>query len=199
MVQDFGAGSRVFNGNVRKINKIAKTAGITHKRAELLFRVTNYIKPNNILEIGTSVGLASSALSLGNPESEVLTIEGCKTTSAVAQEQFNHFKMHNIQLLNGEFNEVLDSDDIINTEFQLIFVDGNHNKEATMAFFNTLLTNIDNDSIMIFDDIYWSKGMTEAWEKIKEHPQVRVSVDTFYWGMIFFRKEQEKEHFSIRV
>ena len=62
-----------------------------------------------------------------------------------------------------------------------------------------LLPTAHNDSLFIFDDIYWSKGMTEAWEIIKEHPQVTVTVDLFNWGLVFFRKEQAKEHFKIRV
>ena len=40
-VTDFGAGSKVFKSNTREINKIAKTAGISPKRAELLIRITN--------------------------------------------------------------------------------------------------------------------------------------------------------------
>ena len=64
-VTDFGAGSRVFKSNTRPINQIAKNAGISPKRAKLLFRIVNYIQPNSILEIGTSLGLATSALALG--------------------------------------------------------------------------------------------------------------------------------------
>lgn len=56
-VTDFGAGSKVFKSNKRQISKIAKTAGISPKRAELLFRISNYFQPKNILEIGTSLGL----------------------------------------------------------------------------------------------------------------------------------------------
>ena len=63
-VTDFGAGSRVFKSNTRAINQIAKTAGISSKRAELLFRITNYFQPESILEIGTSLGMATSALAL---------------------------------------------------------------------------------------------------------------------------------------
>ncbi|NJW55521.1 class I SAM-dependent methyltransferase, partial [Salinimicrobium sp. CDJ15-91] len=62
-----------------------------------------------------------------------------------------------------------------------------------------LLPTIHNNSVMIFDDIHWSKGMEEAWEEIKAHPEVRVTIDTFQWGLVFFRREQEKEHFVIRV
>lgn len=41
--------------------------------------------------------------------------------------------------------------------------------------------------------------MTKAWTIIKDHPKVTVTVDTFNWGLVFFRKEQLKEHFKIRV
>ena len=84
-VTDFGAGSKVFKSNRRQIAKIAQTAGISPKRAELLFRATNYFKPENILEIGTSLGLATTAFSLGNSNSKIITLEGCPQTMATAK------------------------------------------------------------------------------------------------------------------
>ena len=86
-VNDFGAGSKVFKSNTREITKIAKTAGISPKRAELLFRITNYFQPDSILEIGTSLGLATVALSLGNPKATLTTLEGCPNTMAIAKNQ----------------------------------------------------------------------------------------------------------------
>ena len=56
-----------------------------------------------------------------------------------------------------------------------------------------------NDSVWIFDDIHWSVAIEEAWEIIKQHPKVKVTIDTFQWGLVFFRSEQAKEHFTIRV
>jgi hypothetical protein len=41
--------------------------------------------------------------------------------------------------------------------------------------------------------------MEEAWEIIKNHEEVKVTIDTFQWGIVFFREEQEKEHFVIRI
>lgn len=78
-VTDFGAGSRVFKSNTREISKIAQNAGITSKNAELLFRIVRYFQPKSILEIGTSLGLATSALSLGNKNAQIITLEGCQT------------------------------------------------------------------------------------------------------------------------
>jgi hypothetical protein len=50
----------------------------------------------------------------------------------------------------------------------------------------------------VFDDIRWSDEMTLAWEKIKNHPKVNVTIDLYSMGVVFFRKEQEKEHFVLR-
>ena len=70
-------------------------------------------------------------------------------------------------------------------------------KKATLDYFEALLPTISNDSVWIFDDIHWSTDMEEAWEIIKNHPKVSVTIDTFQWGIVFFRAEQEKEHFII--
>ncbi|MBL7882976.1 MAG: class I SAM-dependent methyltransferase, partial [Bacteroidia bacterium] len=39
---------------------------------------------------------------------------------------------------------------------------------------------------------------TEAWEEIKRHPKVTVTIDLFFIGLVFFRKEQAKQHFIIK-
>ena len=51
---------------------------------------------------------------------------------------------------------------------------------------------------MIFDDIYRNKGMKDAWEQIKAHPEVSVTIDLFQIGLVFVRKAQAKEDFVIR-
>ena len=198
-VTDFGAGSRVFKSNTRAINQIARNAGITKKRAELLFRITNYFQPESILEIGTSLGLATSALSLGNVKSKITTIEGCPNTFAFAQKQFEEFGFKNITSINTEFSSYLKNYQLSIINYQLIYFDGNHSKQATLDYFELLLPTTTNETVWIFDDIHWSKGMEAAWEIIKSHPNVTVSIDTFQWGLVFFRTEQPKEHFVIRV
>ena len=196
-VTDFGAGSRVFKSNTRAINKIAENAGISRNDAKLLFRVVNYFQPKNILEIGTSLGLATSALAVNNSV-EITTLEGCQQTAKVAQLQFQKFNF-NVNSLVTEFNSYLKNCQLKTENYQLIYFDGNHSKEATLNYFELLLPTISNETVWIFDDIHWSSGMEEAWEIIKRHPKVTVTIDTFQWGFVFFRKEQEKEHFIIRT
>lgn len=196
-ITDFGAGSKVFNSNLRAINSIAKTSGSTLQRAKLLFRIVQYFKPQNTLELGTSLGIATQAMVIGHFKNQVTTIEGCPNILNFTAEQLHNFKIKNVVLKTGEFDKVLS--ELKDKKYDLIFIDGNHNKEATIRYFNLLIDNAHNDSIFIFDDIHWSKDMAEAWETIKTHPKVTVSIDTFFWGFIFFRKEQAKENFNIRL
>jgi predicted O-methyltransferase YrrM len=198
-VTDFGAGSKVFKSNTRQIAKIAKTAGISPKRAELLFRITNYFQSKNILEIGTSLGLATSALALGNPKAKIITLEGCPETGNVAKNHLENFDCKNVDTIITEFEDFLVRTNLQSTDYDLIYFDGNHSKKATLAYFDLLLTTITNDSVWIFDDIHWSPEMEGAWQTIKNHPKVTVTIDTFQWGFVFFRYEQEKEHFVIRA
>jgi len=196
-ITDFGSGSRVFKSNLRAINTIAKTSGTPLKRAQLLFRIVNYLKPQNILELGTSLGLATQAMALGHPESSVISVEGCPNISTVAQQQLDDGNIKNVTLKTGEFETIIPK--LKNQHHNLTFFDGNHSKDATLHYFNALIDTVDNDSVFIFDDIHWSKDMLEAWENIKNHPKVTVTINTFFWGFVFFRKEQPKENFNIRL
>jgi len=197
-VTDFGAGSRVFKSNNRKVSDIAKNAGISKKRAELLIKIAQYFKPNHILEIGTSLGIGTACLSLGNPNAKIISLEGCPETAKIAMDQFKKFNLNNNKVEVGNFESTLPKN-LLDKKYDLIYFDGNHQKEATINYFEQCLHTVHNDSVFIFDDIHWSKGMEEAWNYIKDHKKVTVSIDTYQWGIVFFRKEQPKEHFVIRV
>ena len=196
-VTDLGVGSHIVKQKERSVSEMAKNAGTTYKRAKLLYRLANYFEFKNILELGTSLGIATQAIALASPKANITTIEGCSNISEFTKKNFEKHKLQNINLITKNLDAITKT--LASNNYDLIFFDGNHQKEATLNYFETLLETAHNDSVFIFDDIYWSKGMTEAWETIKQHPKVTVTIDTFFWGFVFFRKEQEKEHFTIRV
>ncbi|TQD33793.1 O-methyltransferase [Haloflavibacter putidus] len=195
-VTDLGAGSRVFNNEKRKVAQVAKNSATGLKRSKFLNRLTAYFQVRNAVELGTSVGMGSAAIACENPVN-LYTIEGCPEIANVARNNFKKFGFNNIQLAQGDFTEKIA--EIPFKQIDMAFIDGNHQKEATLSYFEKLLPYIHNNSFFILDDIYWSPEMQEAWETIKAYPQVKVSIDTFFWGLIFFRKEQRKEHFKVRL
>jgi predicted O-methyltransferase YrrM len=198
-IEDFGAGSSIDKSNQRTIASIAKNVAKPKKYGQLLFRMVKEYKPQTILELGTSLGITTSYLATANPDANVTTIEGAKEVAVIAEENFRTLNLQNIELIKRNFDDSLSSVIYYLPSIDFVFIDGNHRREPTERYFRQLLTKTNNNSILIFDDIHWSKEMEPAWETIRCHEAVRCSIDLFFVGIIFFRQEfKEKQHFVIR-
>jgi predicted O-methyltransferase YrrM len=198
-IQDFGAGSSITKTNQRTIASIAKNAAKSKKFGQLLFRMVKAYQPETILEIGTSLGITTSYLSLAKQDARLITMEGANEIAEVASNNFKKSGLKNIAIEQGNFDNTLLSVVHGLSSVDLAFIDGNHRQKPTENYFHQLLSKINNDSILIFDDIHWSKEMEAAWDTIKSHPSVRCTVDLFFIGIVFFRPEfHEKQHFTIR-
>lgn len=198
-IEDYGAGSKKLITNTRKIKDIVKHGIAQKKQAEFIYRLLNKFLPNVVIELGTSVGLTSLYMAKSTPKSQVYTIEGCKNLHQFAANLFNKYNTKNIHALQGTFDielpKLLQSIDTID----FLYIDGNHTYDATMRYFEMILNKIHSKSIIMFDDINWSDGMQKAWQEVCSHEKVKLSLDFFHFGIIFFRAEQkEKEHFVLR-
>jgi predicted O-methyltransferase YrrM len=188
---EMGAGSKVFSGSSRRVDDIARHGITREKYAKLLFRIINYFKYEKIVELGTSLGLTTLYLAAPNSQASVLSIEGNPQLSEFAKNQADNFGSKNIEFVVGNFDDKF-SEYLKGIEkIDFLFVDGNHRKEPTLNYFNQALTKKHNDTVFVFDDIHWSKEMEEAWEEIKNHPEVTVSIDLFQFGIVFFRRENK--------
>ena len=211
-IEDYGAGSSAAKTNRRTVASIAQSAAKTKKFAQLFFRMVKMYQPKTILELGTSLGITTYYLSLAKPDSNIITMEGAKEVANIAGINFKSLGLQNISIIEGNFDntlssviEALSANEKFATEghagstIDFAFIDGNHRREPTEKYFQQLLPKTNNDSILVFDDIHWSREMEQAWETIKKHPSVRCTIDIFFIGIIFFRQEfREKQHFSIR-
>lgn len=197
VVNDFGAGSRIFSSPSRKINRMVKYSAINIKYHLFLNRLIAYLNIKTVLELGTHVGLGTLAMAKNNNIS-IDTIEGCENTAEFSKDLFKKEEVsHMINNHIGNLDTILE-DVIKDKQYDLIYIDGNHQKKATLDYFNQCLKTVHNNTVIILDDIHWSKEMDCAWEVIKNKNEVKVTIDLFQWGMVFFRREQVKEHFKIR-
>jgi predicted O-methyltransferase YrrM len=197
-IEDHGAGSKVNKSNKRKIKDITKNTVKAPKYGQLLFRLVNHFKPDSILELGTSLGVSTLYLAGSNKKVKVTTVEGCPSTAKVAQINFDKIGFNNIDLINDNFDQYLPKYLDKTKELDFVFFDGNHQKEATINYFNWCVEKTHNETIFVFDDIHWSGGMTAAWEEIKKHPKVTSTIDLFFMGIVFFNTDLSKEDFVLK-
>lgn len=197
--EDMGAGSRIQKTRTRKIKDIAASALKPKKYGQLLFRMVEQYSPGTILELGTSLGITTAYLASAGEKARVITMEGADSVAEVAEQNFRKLQLDNIRLVRGNFDETLETTIADAGKIGLAFIDGNHRYEPTLRYYHTLLPALDEYSILIFDDIHWSSEMEQAWEEIKQQPDVTLSIDLFFIGLVFFRKENKvKQDFTIR-
>jgi predicted O-methyltransferase YrrM len=197
-VNDLGAGSRVHDQALRRVSEVARTALKPPRQAQLLYRLARYMDAGSVLELGTSFGITTLYLSSGAEDGEVHTIEGCPQTYRIAQHQFERFNRTNIHAHLGSFRATLPELLPRMEPPDLVFIDGHHAEGPTLEYFELCLHHAHNDTVLVLDDIHWSRGMEAAWSAIKSHPRVTVTIDLYNLGLVFLRSEQAKEHFRLR-
>ena len=198
-IEDFGAGSRTIKENTRTVATIAKSSLKPPKYSQLLFRIVDHYQPKNILELGTSLGLTTAYLAAAKSDAKVITMEGSSAVAAIANENFTKLKLNNIELKEGNFDDILPDVLSVLPTVDLAFIDGNHRYQPTVNYFERLLAKSNNYSILILDDIHWSKEMEEAWQYVQQHAAVTMTIDLFFIGIVLLRNEFKiKQHFSVR-
>ncbi|HUZ61743.1 MAG TPA: class I SAM-dependent methyltransferase [Hanamia sp.] len=198
-VEDFGAGSAVIPFKNRVVKDIAASSLKKKKYAHLLFRIAKYYEAKTIVELGTSFGITTCYLASANRDSKIYTFEGAHNIAKIALRNFKGAGLKNIELIEGNFEKKLS---LLNNKIEnidLLFIDGNHRKNATLEYFDLFLKKSTVHSIFIFDDIHWSKEMEEAWKLLQQSDSVTLTIDLFFIGLVFFSNNfKVKQHFTIR-
>lgn len=198
-LQDFGAGSKKINDTTRSIATIARHSACTPKKARLLFRLVHHFKPSTILELGTSLGISTLYIAKASEATtRIFTLEGSEALAKQAKENFKKIDVESIESIIGNIDTTLHTTLKNIEQLDFVFIDANHRKEPTLNYFHTLLQKAHHDTVFVFDDIHWSDEMIQAWQQIQQHDKVTVSIDLFWFGLVFFRKEQPKQHFKLR-
>lgn len=198
-VVDFGAGSRSGATKKRAVQSIAASALKPRKFAQLLHRVARYYHCKNIVELGTSLGVTTSYLAASPHTGHLCTLEGSRAIADLAAANFASLGYGNIEQVIGNFDETLP---VLLQRFgkiDLLYIDGNHRYEPTIRYFEEAWPHLHEYSIVVFDDIHWSVEMEKAWQQVMNDPRITLSIDLFFIGLVFFRKDfKVKQEFSIR-
>ncbi|MDW3651210.1 MAG: class I SAM-dependent methyltransferase [Bacteroidia bacterium] len=200
-IQDFGAGSgdKGPDTKARALGDLVRKASRRRKSGDFLFRLCQFYQPSRCLEFGTHIGISSLYQMHALEGGEFYTMEGDPGLAEIAKTNFERFGKKANQYI-GEFDRLLKTEiSLSELKPDYVFIDGNHTHDATLRYFHLLLPHMPDESMIIFDDIYWSEGMKKAWKEIIAHPEVSVSLDLFEFGLCFIRRKQAKEHFRFRL
>ena len=192
-ITDFGTGKN----RTRKVSDIAQKSLKPMKYGKLLFRMINYYKAKNILELGTSFGITSSYLASSSNDLKLTTLEGCPETARKANETFSELKITNANVVIGDIDKTLSKvlENIGLLDF--IFIDANHHSAPLLNYFEKCISNTKKNCIIVIDDIYWSNDMEMAWNKIKRHEKVMSTIDLFSIGIVFMNTDLSKKHYKL--
>ncbi|MBI5916515.1 MAG: class I SAM-dependent methyltransferase [Bacteroidetes bacterium] len=197
-ITDFGAGSQISGNKERSLSSLVRYSANPPFACQYLFRIVGHYKPKTMLELGTSLAISTAYQASASLDAKFMTIEGCPNVARYALKNLEILKVKNVRLLQGRFEEMLPVALKELEKLDYLFVDGNHRMEPTLQYFGQCLAQAHEQSVFVFDDIHWSAGMEEAWDSIKNHPKVTLTIDLFFFGVVFFRKEhQVKEHYRL--
>jgi len=193
-ITDYGAGEK----QKKTIAEIAAKSVKSTKYGQLLYRLSVYIKAQNTLEFGTSLGLTTSYLASPSSTMRCISLEGCPQVASLAIDNFKTLDIKNVQIVVGDIDLTLP--EVLNkfSQLDLVFIDANHKSQAVISYFEQCLTKVHKNTVFVVDDIYWSKDMEKAWKMIKEHSQVIATIDLFQLGIVFFNTDLHKKHYKMR-
>lgn len=193
---DLGAGSKR-RKSINTVSTIYKNSASKGTYFNLLYQLSNHYQPSHILEFGTNLGLGTIALSYGNPNSKITSMEGCKNTLSNAQENIDKLNLTNIQLVHSSFDDYLDN--LNNVVFDLVYIDGDHKGASLVRYLNKLKHHTHDETIFLLDDIRWSDDMYTTWNNLIQSNNYHLSMDLFKMGILVKKQGKHKEHFVIKM
>lgn len=201
-----GANSKRLVPERKTVAEEASKSGIAPKYGHLLMQMVHYYQLCNILELGTSLGLGTAYLALGQShlnEKQLISIEGCPSTYQSVKSHFKELKASNpelghVQIRQGRFEEQGPKALGALKQLDLLFLDGDHQYDSVLQNFQLCAGQAHQNAIFIIDDIHWSPGMLKAWKTIQAMPNVTLTIDLFQMGVVFFNPRLAKENLVLR-
>ncbi len=196
-ITDLGAGSRSRGKNQRSIAQIARYSPSRKQDAAFLQRLIRHLNAGNVLELGTNLGLTTAYLAAAPHHPQIWSIEGDPALAAMARLHMEQLQLE-ATVVADSFEHALPDvlKDMRRVDFA--FLDGNHKAAPTLHYYDAIQPFLHEHSCIAIGDIHWSADMQGAWKALYQKPEVTVSIDLFYMGLLFFRKGKAHEHFLLK-
>lgn len=152
----------------------------------LLYLLVREFKCERGIELGSCAGISAMYLSSAPSFKQLITVEGSTELSKIAEISLKNRPQ--VMVVNSLFDAAIDKEIALSTErFDFLFIDGHHEKVATIHYFNRLVPFLKKGALVIFDDVSWSYDMREAWEILSERTEFSHAIDLGYIGVCIMK------------
>ncbi|WP_379088304.1 SAM-dependent methyltransferase [Pedobacter sp. UC225_65] len=165
---------------------------------QLVFRLAAYHQPHQLIEIGTGDAMTTAYLAKACPAANLLSLVPTAEIAAGAKQNLELIGVHNVLFTSGDLIHQFKTAIEITEALDFVYVGGKNSRSFVLDIFDLCLAKTNEHTILLFDQLYWNEEMKEAWQTIKNHPEVTVTIDLFWFGLVYFRKGQAKEHFKLK-
>lgn len=187
-VTDYGAGSRTMPPGERRIADLAQRVATPPLLCRWLFKTALLAHPGTILELGASLGISAAYLSAAAPRAKMITVEGCPETAELAKQSLRQTGSR-AAVWTGRFDELLPRALAQLERLDFLHLDGDHSREGTLRYLGQCLEKSHPGTVWVIGDIHWSAEMEKAWMEVQAFPGVRLTIDLYGMGIVFFRQE----------
>lgn len=185
---DYGAGSpneprteqqlRDGVANRRRVADLV-AAGVPREWGMVLFRLIRQFSPTRLIELGSALGISAAyqaaALKLDH-QGRLFTLEGCPQMASHARRTLDRLRTNRATVVEGRFQDRLPG--VLRTlgRVDFAFIDGHHDEQATLDYYDQIAPCLTQRSIVVFDDCNWSHGMQRAWKQIRQRPGISCTI-----------------------
>jgi predicted O-methyltransferase YrrM len=157
-------------------------ASIEPDWALILHSLVAEYRPRTILELGTNTGISSAYLAAEG--ARVITLEASPNRIRVARQLHQSLGIQSVEYVEGLFTDTLQPTLDRLPPIDLTFIDGHHQFQPTLDYFQAIRAHAAPDCVYIFDDIRWSAGMKRAWRELQKHLDPAVNLHRIGIGFI---------------
>lgn len=155
-----------------------------------LYLIARGFESSSALELGSCAGISAIYLSSAPHIRKFITVEGAEALAEIARDSLK--SDGNAKVVTSLFDEAIDS--MLKSpeeRIDLAYIDGHHEKIATIHYFNRLIPLFDPGAVVIFDDISWSYDMREAWDLLSMRTEFSHAMDLGMIGVCIMKTETD--------
>lgn len=157
------------------VSRHAKT-GVRPRGGVLLRRLVTAVAARRILELGTNTGFSGCYFLSAPTRPALVTVEGSPAMCAIARVNLARFS-RDVRVVCALFDEAIRDLARAGERFDSVYIDGQHEREAMLHYAARVGPLVRHGGVVIFDDLYWSTGMHEAWLEITRSPRYSLTID----------------------